>query len=53
MLMTVFININKTVNNLMFNIRETIYKEKVIGKNVQDILQVILINQSAKDYHFC
>lgn len=29
----------------MSDIRETIYKEKVIGKNVQDIYQVILINQ--------
>lgn len=36
----------------MSDIRETINKEKVIGKNVQDIYQVILINQSAKDYHF-
>lgn len=40
MLMTVFINVNE-LNNLMLNIRETIYKENVTGKNAQDICQVI------------
>lgn len=52
MLITVFINVNKTINNLMFNITEIVYEEKVIEKNAQDICQVISINPSAKDYHF-
>ena len=39
MSITVFINVNKTVNNLMVTIRETVYEEKVIWKNAQDICQ--------------
>ena len=34
MSVTVFINVKKkTVNNLTFNIRETVYEEKVIWKS--------------------
>lgn len=40
-----------TVNNLIFNIKETIYEEKAIEKNVTDICQVISINLSARNYH--
>ena len=33
MSITVFINVNKTVNNLTCNIREIVYEEKVIWKS--------------------
>lgn len=33
LLITVFINVNITANNLTFNIKEIVYEEKVKGKN--------------------
>ena len=45
LLITVFINVNITANNLTFNIKEIVYEEKVKGKNASHICRLVSINQ--------